>query len=161
MFEWFVCFVLIVELDVLFVGFVIYFVFFDLCSGVFMWIVDVEFDLLMWFNDGCCDGVGVFVFGMKDEGVELLCVVGGFYCFNFDFMFEWFVLLLVVIVNSIGFLLDGLKMYFCDLLVCEIFVCDYCVGGDVVNVWLFVWLIDVNGDLDGLIVDCDGGLWNV
>ncbi|MDI9697928.1 SMP-30/gluconolactonase/LRE family protein [Burkholderia cenocepacia] len=154
------CFALTDEPDVLLVGLATHLAFFDLRSGAFTRIVDVEPDLPTRLNDGRCDGAGAFVFGMKDEGAEPPRAVGGFYRLNSDLTLERLALPPAAIANSIGFSPDGSKMYFCDSLVREIFVCDYRAGGDVANVRPFARLIDANGDPDGSIVDRDGGLWN-
>jgi sugar lactone lactonase YvrE len=64
------CFALTQEPDVLLVGLATHLAFFDLRSGTFTRIVDVEPDLPTRLNDGRCDPFGAFVFGMKDEGGE-------------------------------------------------------------------------------------------
>ncbi|VWD02161.1 gluconolaconase [Burkholderia contaminans] len=154
------CFALTDDPDVLLVGLATHLAFFDLRSGAFTRIVDVEPELPTRLNDGRCDGSGAFVFGMKDEGAEPPRAVGGFYRLNADLTLERLALPPAAIANSIGFSPDGSKMYFCDSLVREIFVCDYRAGGDVANVRPFARLTDPDGDPDGSIVDRDGGLWN-
>ncbi|WP_175922535.1 SMP-30/gluconolactonase/LRE family protein [Burkholderia latens] len=154
------CFALTQDPDVLLVGLATHLAFFDLRSGAFTRIVDVEPDLPTRLNDGRCDPFGAFVFGMKDEGGEPPRAVGGFYRLNPDLTLERLALPPAAIANSIGFSPDGAKMYFCDSLVREILVCDYRAGGDVANVRPFARLTDADGDPDGSTVDRDGGLWN-
>ncbi|MCR4467472.1 SMP-30/gluconolactonase/LRE family protein [Burkholderia sp. SCN-KJ] len=154
------CFALTHDPDVLLVGLATHLAFFDLRSGEFTRIVDVEPDLPTRLNDGRCDPFGAFVFGMKDEGGDPPRAVGGFYRLNPDLTLERLALPAAAIANSIGFSPDGAKMYFCDSMVREILVCDYRAGGDVADVRPFVRLTDADGDPDGSIVDRDGGLWN-
>ncbi|KWN16468.1 SMP-30/gluconolactonase/LRE family protein [Burkholderia ubonensis] len=154
------CFALTDEPDVLLVGLATHLAFFDLRTETFTWIVDVEPELPTRLNDGRCDPHGAFVFGMKDEGGEPPRAVGGFYRLNADLTLERLALPPAAIANSIAFSLDGSKMYFCDSLVREIFVCDYRAGGDVANVRSFARLTDANGDPDGSTIDRDGGLWS-
>ncbi|RXV68473.1 SMP-30/gluconolactonase/LRE family protein [Burkholderia stabilis] len=154
------CFALTHDPDVLLVGLATHLAFFDLRSGAFTRIVDVEPDLPTRLNDGRCDPSGAFVFGMKDEGGEPPRAVGGFYRLNPDLTLERLALPAAAIANSIAFSPDGSKMYFCDSLVREIFVCDYRTDGDVANVRSFARLTDVDGDPDGSTIDRDGGLWN-
>lgn len=154
------CFALTGDPDVLLVGLATHLAFFDLRSGALTRIVDVEPDLPTRLNDGRCDPSGAFVFGMKDEGSEPPRAVGGFYRLNADLTLERLALPAAAIANSIAFSPDGSKMYFCDSLVREIFVCDYRAGGDVANVRSFARLTDADGDPDGSTIDRDGGLWN-
>lgn len=154
------CFALTQDPDVLLVGLATHLAFFDVRSGAFTRIVDVEPDRPTRLNDGRCDGAGAFVFGMKDEGSEPPQAVGGFHRLNPDLTLERLALPPAAIANSIAFSQDGAKMYFCDSLVREIFVCDYRAGGDVANVRSFARLTDADGDPDGSTVDRDGGLWN-
>ncbi|MEN2469463.1 SMP-30/gluconolactonase/LRE family protein [Burkholderia sp. GS2Y] len=154
------CFALTHDPDVLLVGLATHLAFFDLRSGAFTRIVDVEPDLPTRLNDGRCDPSGAFVFGMKDEGGEPPRAVGGFYRLNPDLTLERLALPAAAIANSIAFSPDGSKMYFCDSLVREIFVCDYRTDGDVANVRSFARLTDADGDPDGSTIDRDGGLWN-
>ncbi|WP_423393426.1 SMP-30/gluconolactonase/LRE family protein [Burkholderia sp. LMG 21824] len=154
------CFALTDDPDVLLVGLATHLAFFDLRSGAFTRIVDVEPDLPTRLNDGRCDPFGAFVFGMKDEGGEPPRAVGGFYRLNPDLTLERLALPPAAIANSIAFSPDGSRMYFCDSLVREIFVCDYRAGGDVANVRPFARLTDPDGDPDGSTIDRDGGLWN-
>ncbi|KWD91014.1 SMP-30/gluconolactonase/LRE family protein [Burkholderia ubonensis] len=154
------CFALTDEPDVLLVGLATHLAFFDLRTETFTRIVDVEPELPTRLNDGRCDPHGAFVFGMKDEGGEPPRAVGGFYRLNADLTLERLALPPAAIANSIAFSPDGSKMYFCDSLVREIFVCDYRAGGDVANVRSFARLTDANGDPDGSTIDRDGGLWS-
>ncbi|CAM2180747.1 L-arabinolactonase [Burkholderia latens] len=154
------CFALTPDPDVLLVGLATRLAFFDLRSGAFTQIVDVEPHLPTRLNDGRCDPFGAFVFGMKDEGGEPPRAVGGFYRLNPDLTLERLALPAAAIANSIAFSPDGTKMYFCDSMVREILVCDYRTGGDVANVRPFARLTDANGDPDGSTMDRDGGLWN-
>ncbi|MGZ2746267.1 SMP-30/gluconolactonase/LRE family protein [Burkholderia stagnalis] len=154
------CFALTHDPDVLLVGLATHLAFFDLRSGAFTRIVEVEPGLPTRLNDGRCDPYGAFVFGMKDEGGEPPRAVGGFYRLDADLTLERLALPPAAIANSIAFSPDGSKMYYCDSLVREIFVCDYRAGGDVANVRSFARLTDADGDPDGSAVDRDGGLWN-
>ncbi|MBZ5792719.1 SMP-30/gluconolactonase/LRE family protein [Burkholderia contaminans] len=154
------CFAPTHDPDVLLVGLATHLAFFDLRSGAFTRIVDVEPELPTRLNDGRCDPFGAFVFGMKDEGSEPPQAVGGFYRLNADLTLERLALPPAAIANSIAFSPDGSKMYFCDSLVREIFVSDYRAGGDVANVRPFARLTDADGDPDGSTMDRDGGLWN-
>lgn len=154
------CFALTHDPDVLLVGLATHLAFFDLRSGAFTRIVDVEPELSTRLNDGRCDPFGALVFGMKDEGSEPPQAIGGFYRLNADLTLERLALPPAAIANSIAFSPDGSKMYFCDSLVREIFVCDYRAGGDVANVRPFARLTDPDGDPDGSMIDRDGGLWN-
>ncbi|UEP30431.1 MULTISPECIES: SMP-30/gluconolactonase/LRE family protein [unclassified Burkholderia] len=153
------CFALTNAPDVLLVGLATHLAFFDLRSGAFTRIVDVEPDLPTRLNDGRCDPFGAFVFGMKDEGGDPPRAVGGFYRLNADLTLERLALPPAAIANSIAFSPDGSKMYFCDSLVREILVCDYGRAG-VAGVRPFVRLTDADGDPDGSTMDRDGGLWN-
>ncbi|MBN3833027.1 SMP-30/gluconolactonase/LRE family protein [Burkholderia sp. Ac-20344] len=153
------CFALTHDPDVLLVGLATHLAFFDLRSGAFTRIVDVEPDLPTRLNDGRCDPSGAFVFGMKDEGSEPPQAVGGFYRLNADLALERLALPPAAIANSIAFSPDGSKMYFCDSLVREILVCDYSRAG-VAGVRPFARLTDADGDPDGSTMDRDGGLWN-
>ncbi|WP_420211697.1 SMP-30/gluconolactonase/LRE family protein [Burkholderia aenigmatica] len=153
------CFALTHDPDVLLVGLATHLAFFDLRSGVFTRIVDVEPDLPTRLNDGRCDPSGAFVFGMKDEGSEPPQAVGGFYRLNADLTLERLALPRAAIANSIAFSPDGSKMVFCDSLVREILVCDYSRAG-VAGVRPFARLTDADGDPDGSTMDRDGGLWN-
>ncbi|WP_126226268.1 SMP-30/gluconolactonase/LRE family protein [Burkholderia ambifaria] len=153
------CFALTHDPDVLLVGLATQLAFFDLRSGAFTRIVDVEPELPTRLNDGRCDPSGAFVFGMKDEGGDPPRAVGGFYRLNADLTLERLALPPAAIANSIAFSPDGSKMYFCDSLVREILVCDYGRAG-VVGVRPFVRLTDADGDPDGSTMDRDGGLWN-
>ncbi|WP_175697839.1 SMP-30/gluconolactonase/LRE family protein [Burkholderia ambifaria] len=153
------CFALTHDPDVLLVGLATQLAFFDLRSGAFTRIVDVEPDLPTRLNDGRCDPSGAFVFGMKDEGGDPPRAVGGFYRLNADLTLERLALPPAAIANSIAFSPDGTKMYFCDSLVREILVCDYGRAG-VAGVRPFVRLTDADGDPDGSTMDRDGGLWN-
>lgn len=153
------CFALTHDPDVLLVGLATHLAFFDLRSGVFTRIVDVEPDLPTRLNDGRCDPSGAFVFGMKDEGSEPPQAVGGFYRLNVDLTLERLALPRAAIANSIAFSPDGSKMVFCDSLVREILVCDYSRAG-VAGVRPFARLTDADGDPDGSTMDRDGGLWN-
>ncbi|MBR8181686.1 SMP-30/gluconolactonase/LRE family protein [Burkholderia ambifaria] len=153
------CFALTHDPDVLLVGLATQLAFFDLRSGAFTRIVDVEPDLPTRLNDGRCDPSGAFVFGMKDEGGDPPRAVGGFYRLNADLTLERLALPPAAIANSIAFSPDGSKMYFCDSLVREILVCDYGRAG-VAGVRPFVRLTDADGDPDGSTMDRDGGLWN-
>ncbi|RKT99910.1 gluconolaconase [Burkholderia sp. Nafp2/4-1b] len=154
------CFALTNAPDVLLVGLATHLAFFDLRSGAFTRIVDVEPDLPTRLNDGRCDPDGAFVFGMKDEGGDPPRAVGGFYRLNPDLTLERLALPAAAIANSIAFSPDGTQMTFCDSMVREIFVCDYRAGGDVSNVRAFARLTDAHGDPDGSTMDRDGGLWN-
>lgn len=154
------CFALTHDPDVLLVGLATHLAFFDLRSGEFTRIVDVEPGLPTRLNDGRCDPFGAFVFGMKDEGGDPPRAVGGFYRLNPDLTLERLALPAAAIANSIAFSPDGAKMTFCDSMVREIFVCDYRAGGDVANVRPFARLTDADGDPDGSTMDRDGGLWN-
>ncbi|WP_175664319.1 SMP-30/gluconolactonase/LRE family protein [Burkholderia ambifaria] len=153
------CFALTHDPDVLLVGLATQLAFFDLRSGAFTRIVDVEPELPTRLNDGRCDPSGAFVFGMKDEGGDPPRAVGGFYRLNADLTLERLALPPAAIANSIAFSPDGSKMYFCDSLVREILVCDYGRAG-VAGVRPFVRLTDADGDPDGSTMDRDGGLWN-
>ena len=153
------CFALTHDPDVLLVGLATQLAFFDLRSGAFTRIVDVEPELPTRLNDGRCDPSGAFVFGMKDEGGDPPRAVGGFYRLNADLTLERLALPAAAIANSIAFSPDGSKMYFCDSLVREILVCDYGRAG-VAGVRPFVRLTDADGDPDGSTMDRDGGLWN-
>ncbi|HHY6929132.1 TPA: SMP-30/gluconolactonase/LRE family protein [Burkholderia ambifaria] len=153
------CFALTHDPDVLLVGLATHLAFFDLRSGAFTRIVDVEPELPTRLNDGRCDPSGAFVFGMKDEGGDPPRAVGGFYRLNADLTLERLALPPAAIANSIAFSPDGSKMYFCDSLVREILVCDYGRAG-VAGVRPFVRLTDADGDPDGSTMDRDGGLWN-
>ncbi|WDR87784.1 SMP-30/gluconolactonase/LRE family protein [Burkholderia ambifaria] len=153
------CFALTHDPDVLLVGLATHLAFFDLRSGAFTRIVDVEPDLPTRLNDGRCDPSGAFVFGMKDEGGDPPRAVGGFYRLNADLTLERLALPPAAIANSIAFSPDGSKMYFCDSLVREILVCDYGRAG-VAGVRPFARLTDADGDPDGSTMDRDGGLWN-
>lgn len=153
------CFALTHDPDVLLVGLATHLAFFDLRSGTFTWIVDVEPDLPTRLNDGRCDPSGAFVFGMKDEGGDPPRAVGGFYRLNADLTLERLALPPAAIANSIAFSPDGTKMVFCDSLVREIRVCDYSRAG-VAGVRTFARLTDADGDPDGSTMDRDGGLWN-
>ncbi|MGP8472675.1 SMP-30/gluconolactonase/LRE family protein [Burkholderia sp. PR2] len=154
------CFALTNEPNVLLVGLATHLAFFDLRSGEFTRIVDVEPDLPTRLNDGRCDPFGAFVFGMKDEGGDPPRAVGGFYRLNPDLTLDRLALPAAAIANSIAFSPDGTKMTFCDSMVREIRVCDYGAGGDVANVRPFARLTDADGDPDGSTMDRDGGLWN-
>ncbi|KWI60771.1 gluconolaconase [Burkholderia pseudomultivorans] len=154
------CFALTNDPDVLLVGLATHLAFFDLRSGAFKRIVDVEPELPTRLNDGRCDPFGAFVFGMKDEGGEPPRALGGFYRLGPDLTLGRLALPPAAIANSIAFSPDGARMYFCDSLVREIFVCDYRAGGDVANVRPFARLTDADGDPDGSTIDRDGGLWN-
>ncbi|MGS0896138.1 SMP-30/gluconolactonase/LRE family protein [Burkholderia stagnalis] len=154
------CFALTGDPDVLLVGLATHLAFFDLRSGVFTRIVDVEPDLPTRLNDGRCDPFGAFVFGMKDEGSEPPRAVGGFHRLNPDLTLERLGLPAAAIANSIAFSPDGSRMYFCDSLAREICVCDYRAGGDVANVRPFARMTDADGDPDGATTDRDGGLWS-
>ncbi|AOI63967.1 gluconolaconase [Burkholderia territorii] len=154
------CFALTHEPNVLLVGLATHLAFFDLRSGEFTRIVDVEPDLPTRLNDGRCDRFGAFVFGMKDEGGDPPRAIGGFYRLNPDLTLERLALPAAAIANSIAFSPDGTTMTFCDSMVREILVCDYRAGGDVANVRPFARLTDANGDPDGSTMDRDGGLWN-
>ncbi|WP_175718213.1 SMP-30/gluconolactonase/LRE family protein [Burkholderia anthina] len=154
------CFALTNEPDVLLVGLATHLAFFDLRSGAFTRIVDVEPGLPTRLNDGRCDPFGAFVFGMKDEGGEPPRAVGGFYRLNPDLTLERLALPAAAIANSIAFSPDGTRMTFCDSMAREILVCDYRAGGDVANVRSFARLTDADGDPDGSTMDRDGGLWN-
>lgn len=154
------CFALTNEPDVLLVGLATHLAFFDLRSGAFTQIVDVEPGLPTRLNDGRCDPFGAFVFGMKDEGGEPPRAVGGFYRLNPDLTLDRLALPAAAIANSIAFSPDGTRMTFCDSMAREIFVCDYRAGGDVANVRPFARLTDADGDPDGSTMDRDGGLWN-
>ncbi len=154
------CFALTNAPDVLLVGLATHLAFFDLGSGAFTRIVDVEPDLPTRLNDGRCDPFGAFVFGMKDEGGDPPRAVGGFYRLNADLTLERLALPPAAIANSIAFSPDGSKMTFCDSMVREILVCDYRADGDVANVRPFARLTDADGDPDGSTMDRDGGLWN-
>ena len=81
------CFALTDDPDVLLVA-ATHLAFFNLRSGAFTRIVDVEAELPTRLNDGRCDGSGAFVFGMKDEGSEPPRAVGGFYRLNADLTLE-------------------------------------------------------------------------
>ncbi|WP_175694193.1 SMP-30/gluconolactonase/LRE family protein [Burkholderia ambifaria] len=153
------CFALTHDPDVLLVGLATQLAFFDLRSGAFTRIVDVEPELPTRLNDGRCDPSGAFVFGMKDEGGDPPRAVGGFYRLNADLTLERLALPPAAIANSIAFSPDGSKMYFCDSLVREILVCDYSRAG-VAGVRPFARLTDADGDPDGSTMDRDGGLWN-
>jgi len=153
------CFALTNAPDVLLVGLATHLAFFDLRSGAFTRIVDVEPELPTRLNDGRCDPSGAFVFGMKDEGGDPPRAVGGFYRLNADLTLERLALPPAAIANSIAFSPDGSKMYFCDSLVREILVCDYGRAG-VAGVRSFARLTDADGDPDGSTMDRDGGLWN-
>ena len=153
------CFALTHDPDVLLVGLATHLAFFDLRSGAFTRIVDVEPELPTRLNDGRCDPFGAFVFGMKDEGGEPPRAVGGFYRLNPDLTLERLALPPAAIANSIAFSPDGTKMVFCDSLVREILVCDYSRAG-VAGVRTFARLTDADGDPDGSTMDRDGGLWN-
>ncbi|WP_175746417.1 SMP-30/gluconolactonase/LRE family protein [Burkholderia ambifaria] len=153
------CFALTHDPDVLLVGLATQLAFFDLRSGAFTRIVDVEPELPTRLNDGRCDPSGAFVFGMKDERGDPPRAVGGFYRLNADLTLERLALPPAAIANSIAFSPDGSKMYFCDSLVREILVCDYGRAG-VAGVRPFVRLTDADGDPDGSTMDRDGGLWN-
>ncbi|KFG95031.1 gluconolaconase [Burkholderia paludis] len=154
------CFALTHDPDVLLVGLATHLAFFDLRSRTVTRIVDVEPGLPTRLNDGRCDPFGAFVFGMKDEGSEPPQAVGGFYRLSADLTLERLALPPAAIANSIAFSPDGSKMYFCDSLIREIFVCDYRAGGDVANVRPFARLTDPDGDPDGSTMDRNGGLWN-
>ncbi|AOK20866.1 gluconolaconase [Burkholderia cepacia] len=153
------CFALTHDPDVLLVGLATHLAFFDLRTGAFTRIVDVEPDLPTRLNDGRCDPFGAFVFGMKDEGGEPPRAVGGFYRLNPDLTLERLALPAAAIANSIAFSPDGTKMHFCDSLVREILVCDYGRAG-ASGVRPFARLTDADGDPDGSTMDRDGGLWN-
>ncbi|MBU9611359.1 SMP-30/gluconolactonase/LRE family protein [Burkholderia multivorans] len=153
------CFALTEDPDVLLVGLATHLAFFDLRSGAFTRIVDVEPELPTRLNDGRCDPFGAFVFGMKDEGGEPPRAVGGFYRLGPDLVLERLALPPAAIANSIAFSPDGTKMYFCDSMVREIFVGDYSRAG-VSGVRSFARLTDPDGDPDGATVDRDGGLWS-
>ncbi|WP_175673413.1 SMP-30/gluconolactonase/LRE family protein [Burkholderia ambifaria] len=153
------CFALTHDPDVLLVGLATQLAFFDLRSGAFTRIVDVEPELPTRLNDGRCDPSGAFVFGMKDESGDPPRAVGGFYRLNADLTLERLALPPAAIANSIAFSPDGSKMYFCDSLVREILVCDYGRAG-VAGVRPFARLTDADGDPDGSTMDRDGGLWN-
>ncbi|MGU3780556.1 SMP-30/gluconolactonase/LRE family protein [Burkholderia metallica] len=153
------CFALTGDPDVLLVGLATHLAFFDLRSGTFTRIVDVEPERPTRLNDGRCDPFGAFVFGMKDEGSEPPQAVGGFYRLDADLTLERLALPPAAIANSIAFSPDGAKMTFCDSLVREIFVCDYSRAG-VANIRSFARLTDADGDPDGSTMDRDGGLWN-
>ncbi|WP_175854119.1 SMP-30/gluconolactonase/LRE family protein [Burkholderia anthina] len=154
------CFTLTHQPDVLLVGLATHLAFFDLRSGAFTRIVDVEPDLPTRLNDGRCDPFGAFVFGMKDEGGEPPRAVGGFYRLNPDLTLDRLALPAAAIANSIAFSPDGTQMTFCDSMVRDILVCDYRAGGAVDNVRPFARLTDADGDPDGSTMDRDGGLWN-
>jgi len=154
------CFALTNAPDVVLVGLATHLAFFDLRSGAFTRIVDVEPELPTRLNDGRCDQSGAFVFGMKDEGGDPPRAVGGFYRLNADLTLERLALPAAAIANSIAFSPDGSKMTFCDSMVREILVCDYRADGDVANVRPFARLTDADGDPDGSTMDRDGGLWN-
>ncbi|MBR8175159.1 MULTISPECIES: SMP-30/gluconolactonase/LRE family protein [Burkholderia] len=154
------CFALTNAPDVVLVGLATHLAFFDLRSGAFTRIVDVEPDLPTRLNDGRCDPFGAFVFGMKDEGGDPPRAVGRFYRLNPDLTLERLALPAAAIANSIAFSPDGSKMTFCDSMVREILVCDYRADGDVANVRPFARLTDADGDPDGSTMDRDGGLWN-
>ncbi|KUZ71469.1 gluconolaconase [Burkholderia ubonensis] len=155
------CFALTDAPDVLLVGLATHLAFFDLRTETFTRIVDVEPELPTRLNDGRCDPHGAFVFGMKDEGGGAAPrAIGGFYRLNADLTLERLALPPAAIANSIAFSPDGAKMYFCDSLVREIFVCDYRAGGGVANVRPFARLTDADGEPDGSTTDRDGGLWN-
>ncbi|ACB67917.1 SMP-30/Gluconolaconase/LRE domain protein [Burkholderia ambifaria MC40-6] len=154
------CFALTNAPDVLLVGLATHLAFFELRSGAFTRIVDVEPELPTRLNDGRCDPSGAFVFGMKDEGGDPPRAVGGFYRLNADLTLERLALPAAAIANSIAFSPDGSKMTFCDSMVREILVCDYRADGDVANVRPFARLTDADGDPDGSTMDRDGGLWN-
>jgi len=154
------CFALTNAPDVVLVGLATHLAFFDLRSGAFTRIVDVEPELPTRLNDGRCDPSGAFVFGMKDEGGDPPRAVGGFYRLNADLTLERLALPAAAIANSIAFSPDGSKMTFCDSMVREILVCDYRADGDVANVRPFARLTDADGDPDGSTMDRDGGLWN-
>ncbi|MGN7982715.1 SMP-30/gluconolactonase/LRE family protein [Burkholderia sp. 22313] len=153
------CFALTHDPDVLLVGLATHLAFFDLRSGAFTRIVDVEPGLPTRLNDGRCDPFGAFVFGMKDEGGDPPRAIGGFYRLNPDLTLERLALPAAAIANSIAFSPDGTKMVFCDSLVREILVCDYSRAG-VAGVRTFARLTDADGDPDGSTMDRDGGLWN-
>ncbi|HKT66705.1 MAG TPA: SMP-30/gluconolactonase/LRE family protein, partial [Burkholderia sp.] len=153
------CFALTHDPDVLLVGLATHLAFFDLRSGAFTRIVDVEPELPTRLNDGRCDPFGAFVFGMKDEGGDPPRAIGGFYRLNPDLTLERLALPAAAIANSIAFSPDGTKMVFCDSLVREILVCDYSRAG-VAGVRTFARLTDADGDPDGSTMDRDGGLWN-
>ncbi|KVV49178.1 gluconolaconase [Burkholderia territorii] len=154
------CFALTHEPNVLLVGLATHLAFFDLRSGEFTRIVDVEPDLPTRLNDGRCDPFGAFVFGMKDEGGDPPRAIGGFYRLDPDLTLQRLALPAAAIANSIAFSPDGTTMTFCDSMVREILVCDYRAGGDVANVRPFARLTDASGDPDGSTMDRDGGLWN-
>ncbi|KVN92288.1 gluconolaconase [Burkholderia ubonensis] len=153
------CFALTDDPDVLLVGLATHLAFFDLRSGAFTRIVDVEPELPTRLNDGRCDPFGAFVFGMKDEGSEPPRAVGGFYRLKPDLTLERLALPAAAIANSIAFSPDGSRMYFCDSLSREILVCDYGRDG-VAGVRPFARLTDADGDPDGATIDRDGGLWS-
>jgi L-arabinonolactonase len=153
------CFALTRDEHTVLVGLATHLAFFDLRSGAFERIVDVERGQNTRLNDGRCDRSGRFVFGMKDEHSPPR-PVGGFYRLNADLTLERLGLPPAAIANSIGFSPDGTRMFFCDSPTRTIQCCDYRDDGSVANVREFTRLTDASGEPDGSTLDADGGLWN-
>lgn len=68
----------------------------------------------------------------------------------------------VVIFNVICFSVDGGILYYCDLVWLELWCCDYDVDS-VCCCYLccFVLLELLYWEFDGVIIDVEGGFWNV
>ena len=136
--------------------------FFDLASGEFTRICDIEAHLpTTRLNDGRVDRQGRFVFGMFNQAEDPKHPIGGFYRLNHDLTVERLPLGDVAIANSICFSPDGRTMYYADSATREIRCCDYDPAtGDISNLRLFAPADAAPGDPDGSTIDADGYLWS-
>ena len=133
--------------------------FFDLATGEFTRIAEIEPGMKTRLNDGKCDRQGRFVFGTMNEA-DKPQPIGGFYRLNLDLSVDRLPLPAPAIANSIAFSPDGATMYFCDSPTREIHACAYGADGRVGASRRFATIDDAEGDPDGSTVDAEGGLWN-
>lgn len=135
--------------------------FFDLDSGAFELIREVEPELpTTRLNDGRCDRQGRFVFGTLNEEAGR-APIGSFYRLNHDLTLERLPLPGVAISNSICFSPDGTRMYYCDTMQKRIMYCDYAPASGAVGAsQVFVDLAGGPGSPDGSAIDSQGYLWN-
>lgn len=144
---------------VLLLGLATHLTFFDLATGEFTRIAEIEPGMKTRLNDGKCDRQGRFVFGTMNEA-DKPQPIGGFYRLNLDLSVERLPLPAPAIANSIAFSPDGATMYFCDSPTREIHACAYGADGRVGASRRFATIDEADGDPDGSTVDAEGGLWN-
>ncbi|MFK3738355.1 SMP-30/gluconolactonase/LRE family protein [Massilia sp. TN1-12] len=147
--------------DHLLLGFASGLSFFDIATGSFERLHDVEPHLpTTRLNDGRVDREGRFVFGMFNQAENPKHPVGGFYRLNRDLSLEALPLGGVAIANSICFSPDGRTMYYADSATRAIRCCDYAHDGTISRPRVFARPDAAAGDPDGSTIDAEGFLWN-